>query len=1669
MIFIFFLSVLFMNQVEAATGSLWVKPESRRDSGYQYLALGMPVWKFKETNSSGSTASQDRTLYCLRGGPGFSQTDDMGNSMSGLTYREYTVKFDMNDPSSITSPYDEAIPTPDSTDYKKLMWVLNEIYVPAESGASAYEKERAQSYRNYLIQAAGMEVGNCALTDDDIDVVQQLAIWYFAKNINSAYKSLTFDLATNPEKDVWLSSIRDFVSISDQDDTGVWRQEDAETLYQYLINGANQYGPNYVYNNGNQSVPISLNKSKVSVQTVDGNYIVGPYQFTNVRDAIYSLSATVTTNKGEITPPLVEKSGNTFVNRDKTLRDYIIEEAEFYLSIPVDSEISEVTFSYTGNYVDTKITYWSIREGDSRYNDLSVEQPIVEVEREYTDFGDEVTIEITPEGELDLALRKSITQLNGSSITNRLPNVDASQLNLTQDTAKYNHPKNDLVTENGQYVEYTITVYNEGTKDAYAAEIKDYLPNGLEFVSIVSDTTKYSASVSNNSDGSSIITITNNGKTVLEAFDRTTMNEPDSESVVIRCRVTAEPSKNQETRLVNIAEISKYYDAEDNQEVNSDRDSQPNNFPDQYKYNPDYRGNGQDGNYVPGQQDDDDFEPLVIKGVNFDLALRKFIIKVGEVDYVDANGNYTRAPQVDISNLSPNGTRQETAVYNHSKIPCPVNIGDEVIFMIRVYNEGQIDGYANEIKDYLPETLEFLPDDPFNVARGWRYDTDASGNEDKRTVVTNYLSETTDADGNLIKAFDGTTLDYKEVAIKCKVVEVENMPSKITNIAEISEDSDDDSDSTPDNFPDEDKGDPNYKDDESDQSYVPGQEDDDDFDKLIIQEKTFDLALRKFIIKVGNLDYVDADGNYTRAPQVDITNLRPNGTQQSTAVYNHSKKPCPVSVGDEVIYMLRVYNEGEVDGYANEIKDYLPECLEFLPLDPFNTARGWTYYKDPETGRVDQRIVVTDHLSEEKDAEENLIKAFDGTTLSYKEVAIKCRVVAVDNMPSKITNIAEISEDSGDDYDSQPDNVTIPDDDRLPTYKDDESDQDYVPGQQDDDDFEKLILQEFDLALRKFITKIGETDITSRIPEFSIQNGEYVYTHDKTPLEVDTGDVVIYTIRVYNEGNVAGYASEITDDIPTGLQFLPDHETNTQYRWKMIDANGNETTDSSQAVKIVTDYLSMDNERVKGQYLLQPFDPETMDEPDWKEVKVAFKVIAANTTEGIITNYAQITEDTDEDGGPIDDEDSDTEEWRDGDDDQDEEHIKLTRFDLALRKFITKVEDQDITDRVPVFSIEDGKYVYNHTKEPIVVENGNTIIYTIRVYNEGTRAGYASEITDDIPDGLEFLPEHGTNTEYRWKMIDANGNETTNPSQAVAITTDYLSKDNESTEGEFLLDPFDPETMTEPDWKEVKVAFKVVEPNTSDRIVINKAQITDDSDKDGNPVIDDDSVPEEWRDEDDDQDIEKIRVKYFDLSLKKWITQAIIIENGKETVIESGHTGDENPEPPIKVEIVAKKINKVVVKFRYKIKVTNEGEIAGYATEISDYIPEGLKFVAADNPEWQEVDGKVVTDQLKDTLLQPGESATVEIVLTWINGKDNFGEKVNIAEISEDKNDSNTPDIDSTPNNRVDGEDDIDDAPVVLSVKTGENGNTIEYIATALGVTIILTTGIILIKKYILI
>ena len=118
------------------------------------------------------------------------------------------------------------------------------------------------------------------------------------------------------------------------------------------------------------------------------------------------------------------------------------------------------------------------------------------------------------------------------------------------------------------------------------------------------------------------------------------------------------------------------------------------------------------------------------------------------------------------------------------------------------------------------------------------------------------------------------------------------------------------------------------------------------------------------------------------------------------------------------------------------------------------------------------------------------------------------------------------------------------------------------------------------------------------------------------------------------------------------------------------------------------------------------------------------------------------------------------------------------------------------------------------------------------------------------------------------------------------------------------------------------------------------------------------------------------------------------------------------------------------------------------------------------NPQWTKVSDRVITtNALANTLLKPGESASVQVTLKWINGDNNFGQKVNVAEISAHKNDSNSPDIDSTPDNNKPGEDDIDDAPVMLEISTGTAPT---YIVLTTTVLAILTTGIILIKKYVL-
>ncbi|MBS5858501.1 MAG: hypothetical protein KIC60_08500, partial [Clostridium sp.] len=348
--------------------------------------------------------------------------------------------------------------------------------------------------------------------------------------------------------------------------------------------------------------------------------------------------------------------------------------------------------------------------------------------------------------------------------------------------------------------------------------------------------------------------------------------------------------------------------------------------------------------------------------------------------------------------------------------------------------------------------------------------------------------------------------------------------------------------------------------------------------------KNFDLSLRKFITNVN-------DKKYDRVPKVDVTNLKDK--TDTTSVYNHPKKELYVAKNDIIIYTIRVYNEGQLDGYVEEVTDFLPEELEFLTDNAINKKYEWVLGKDGRT-------ITTDYLSKAKENSErkNLIKAFDGEKLDYKDLQVACKVKNTAETNKKLTNIAAITKDADangkevDDIDSDPSKITIPSDEKLPSYKDEEINKEYVPGQEDDDDFEKVIVQEFDLALRKFITNIDGKDVTTRIPEVSYdkEKDKITYNHPKDPMDVVTGDIVTYTIRVYNEGDIDGYAQLVSDDIPDGLKFLPENETNVKYRWVMYDKEGKETEKVEEAEKITTDYLSKEQEEKEGENLLKAFN-----------------------------------------------------------------------------------------------------------------------------------------------------------------------------------------------------------------------------------------------------------------------------------------------------------------------------------------------------------------------------------------------------------------------------------------------------------------------------------------------
>lgn len=203
-------------------------------------------------------------------------------------------------------------------------------------------------------------------------------------------------------------------------------------------------------------------------------------------------------------------------------------------------------------------------------------------------------------------------------------------------------------------------------------------------------------------------------------------------------------------------------------------------------------------------------------------------------------------------------------------------------------------------------------------------------------------------------------------------------------------------------------------------------------------------------------------------------------------------------------------------------------------------------------------------------------------------------------------------------------------------------------------------------------------------------------------------------------------------------------------------------------------------------------------------------------------------------------------------------------------------------------------------------------------------------------------------------------------------------------------------------------------------------------------------------------DVGLIEADIFDLSLDKKVTK-ITVQNDKGTKKTNFDTD------LAKIDIRANELSSSKVYIEYKFVIKNEGELIGYAKQIADFKDQGLTFSQDLNAGWYEgSDGNLYNETLANKAINPGDSVELKLVLTKQMTEENTGIVNNTAEITKAYNAAGVADRDSTPNNRVQTEDDYGVADVIISVHTGE---TLIYMSAIITISILSIIAIYILTK----
>ena len=1695
-IVLIFVSVILANIILAAdwntsSGSkVYFGVTFEQPNGLYYMVnSNRPIYRTYLTNQSGTEQDYSKNIFCLDVN-GLFPTEVSSGTTSGLS-SEYKSNGNLTTSSQVTLSSRSNSTKLSSEQIGKVLAIINKGY----NYDSFQSKENIRNWIDDIVKDGWTEEDKDAISDlldaDDIFVLEQIAIW-----------EITNGLDTDTLKETMTPNISNSWNSAES------HKADAQAIILSCIRDiANDYQNNLPEEN--VALPtFSSKSSEKSAQKVNGYVFVGPFQIKNSENVKEYNIYSVKVNNNQETKAKLSNYGVYNGNNDSATSYGSLKGAgnnKFYIRIPLT----------TANTIDKirieiKSTTRSMILWNKENNNTA--QPLVSFSEEEHNDSDEAEIL-----KYDVALRKFITKINGVNIEDsREPNVvaqnDPNAFNGTD--FKYLHEKEPVKVKVGDKVTYTIRVYNECDKNVIVKGIKDYLPSGLRIADDennwqeVTDTNgnRYAVLKTNTDIQLNASNLSDSGEHVVAA-DRT-----------ITCIVTDEVSDSD--ILTNVAEITGLTDENGINVI--DEDSEEDNLSEDTRSCPDdYDGeSGEDDltkedYYYHGEEDEDDFEKLIVD--------YKVNIPVEKVWNDENNQDGIRPNEVVIKLLANGEDTGKTVTLNaqnnwqasFDNLPVKEN-GNTIIYTISESSSNGLEKYEIDIKPdgnggfiitntYTPTKINI------NGTKTWNDNNNQDGIR-PNSIIVNLYANGEKIDSKTVTGPDWTysftNLDeYKDgIRINYTIDEevVENYQKEINNY-------DITNTYTPGkiNIPVE----KIWNDNNNQDGIRP--------DKITVKlladgedtGKTVELSDQNG----WKAEFTDLDKNnngkeivYTieelPVPQGYEVTISGDKTSGFTVTNTHTPEKIKIPVQklwddnsnqdgirpDKIT--VKLLADGKDTGKTVELSEQNGWKAEFIDLDKNSNGK---------------EIVYT--------VEENPVPSeYNANIAGNKEDGF---IITNTYTPGKIKiPVEKIWNDNNNQDGIRPDKVTI----KLLADGED-------TGKTVELSDENNWKAEFtDLDKNNNGKEIVYTIVEMPVPEgydvtisgdktsgFTVTNS---YTPGKINIPVekvwddfDNRDGIRpdkVTVKLLADGEDTGKTVELSDENNWKAEFIDLDRNN----------NGKEIVYTIEELPVPEGYnVTISGDKTSGFTITNSYTPEKIDIPVeklWDDFdnrdgirpdKVTIKLLADGEDTGKTVELS--------------DENNWKAEFIDLDKNNNGKEIVYTivempvpegyevtisgdkssgfkvtnthrAFDLALQKFITEVDEKVVTDRKPELTINNGEIEYTHTTEPYVVAHGNKVTYTIRIYNEGDIAGFPSIVKDDLPDGITFLPESEVNKKYEWKMYrkvkededktnliivkfdEKEYVEVEKVEEAEIIATDYYSYEKATQRGESAIKAYDKEvglTDTNPDFRDLQVEFEVTETavDGANRVIINTAEISDDEDEDGNEVEDKDSTPDNDKEEEDDIDKEYIQLKYFDLSLLKYVSEVEVTEDGEKKVTETGYDGTENPEPIVKVEIHRNKLKTTKVRYTYTIKITNEGEIEGYATEITDYIPDGLEFYEEDNEEynWKTgEDGKITTDYLKDKLLKPGESAEVKLVLRWKNSSNNLGQKINTAEISDDENEYNAPDIDSTPDNKKDGEDDIDDAIVILSIKTG---GTQLYIILTITIITILTAGGFIIYKYV--